>query len=97
MEKVPFFFKKELMGFLLTLAALVLTTFALVSYVHNGRLDPASMAALIAPVGAGGLLFYGIRTTEGYLNNALSVNKQVTQTTQITQIPTNDQSIQPVK
>lgn len=91
MENVTFIFKKELMGLLLTLGALVLTIVALISYIHDPKLDPAAMATLIAPVGAGGLLFYGIRTTEGYLNSALNVNKQVVQTTQITQTP-NDQS-----
>ena len=54
------------MGLLLTLGALTLTIVALASYIHDPKLDPAAMAALIAPVGAGGLLFYGIRATEGY-------------------------------
>jgi hypothetical protein len=92
MENVNFIFKKELMGLLLTLGALALTVLAMISYIHDPKLDPAAMSTLIAPVGAGGLLFYGIRTTEGYFNAALNTNKAA-QTTQ----NTNDQPLQNTK
>ena len=97
MEKISFFFKKEFMGLILTLAAMVLTIVALISYIHNPLLSPSAMAALIAPIGAGGLLFYGIRSTEGYFLNALNTNtQQVNQTTEI-KTTTNDQPDRSVK
>lgn len=72
MEKVHLFYRKEFIGSLLTLASLALTIVALASYIHNPKLDAGSMALLIAPIGGGGLLFFGIRSTEGYFTNALN-------------------------
>jgi len=89
MEKVTLIFRKEFVGFILTIGAMILTGIALRAYIHDSKLDPTAMSLLIAPIGAGGLLFYGIRTTEGYLNNKLSEStapkQQYEQTTRITE------------
>lgn len=85
MEKTNIFFKKEFVGLILTLGSLILTILALKGYISNSKLDPVAMSALIAPVGAGGLLFFGIRATEGYLVNKLNTPIENTTITAITQ------------
>ena len=84
MGKTHLLFKKEFMGLILTITSIILTIVSLICYIYNPLLNPGAMATLIAPMGAGGLLFYGIRATEGYFTQQQS-------NTQINQIP-NDQS-----